>query len=83
MVLCEPQLGKRGLYPTINTKTSNEKVEQMMNLISYSDGDHSLLEIAELIDIPFWELITIVDNLITNGLLRVENQANEDIRKWQ
>ena len=83
MVLCEPQLGKRDLYPTISTKTSNEKVEQMMNLISYSDGDHSLLEIAELIDIPFWELITIVDNLITNGLLRVENQANEDIRKWQ
>ena len=70
MVLCEPQLGKRGLYPTINTKTSNEKVEQMMNLISYSDGDHSLLEIAELIDIPFWELIQLYQKLLNVNLVK-------------
>ena len=69
-VLCEPQLGKRGLYPTISTKTSNEKVEQMMNLISYSDGDHSLLEIAELIDIPFWELIQLYQKLLNNNLVK-------------
>ena len=41
----------------------------MMNLISYCDGTHSLLEIAELIDKPFWELIPIIEKLKGNGLL--------------
>jgi aminopeptidase-like protein len=82
-VLGEPQLGKYGLYPTISTKTSGEQVRSMMDLISYCDGQNSLLEIAELIEKPFCELTIIVDKLTTNGLLRVENLANEDIRKWQ
>jgi aminopeptidase-like protein len=66
---CEPQLGKRGLYPTLSTKESFEEVRIMMDLISYCDGDHSLLEIANIIHVPFWELIPIVDKLIDHELL--------------
>ncbi len=68
-VSCEPQLGKRGLYPSLSNKESGEQVRIMMNLISYCDGDHSLLEIANLIQVPFWELTPIVDKLIDHKLL--------------
>lgn len=68
-VLCEPQLGKRGLYPSLSTKESGEQVRGMMNLISYCDGSLTLLEIANLIEEPFWNLIAIVEKLVTHGLL--------------
>ena len=68
-VFCEPQLGKRGLYPTLSTKESNDQVKTMMNLISYCDGTRTLLEISNLIEEPFWEVNIIVERLIANGLL--------------
>jgi aminopeptidase-like protein len=68
-VLCEPQLGKRGLYPTLSTKTSGQEVLAMMNLIAYADGTMSLLEIAEKIGEPMWELLPIVERLSQAGLL--------------
>ena len=71
-VLCEPQMGKRGLYPTLSTKKSGEQVRLMMNLISLCDGTRSLLEIAESLDIPVWTLYNLVDALISNGLLEVD-----------
>ncbi len=68
-VLCEPQLGKRGLYPNLSTKESGEQVRAMMNLISYCDGSRTLLEIANLIEGPFWDLIIVVEKLVSYGLL--------------
>ena len=45
---CEPQLGKRGLYPSsFNPEQSRTLIHRRMHLLSYSDGKHSLLEIAE------------------------------------
>ena len=68
-VLGEPQLGKRGLYPTLSTKSSGAEVRLMMNLVTWSDGSRSLLEIAELCEAPVWALYDIVDSLIEHGLL--------------
>ena len=68
-VLCEPQLGKRGLYPTLSTKTSSQSVRAMMDLIAYSDGTRSLLDIAEIIGAPMWELAPIYQKLGEQGLL--------------
>ena len=67
--LCEPQLGKRGLYPTLSTKETNKDICTMMNLISYCDGRLTLLEIAELVGDPFWELIPIIKKLIAHQIL--------------
>ena len=42
--MCEPQLGKRGLYPNLSSKnTGGKTVKSMMNLISYCDGDQGTL----------------------------------------
>ncbi len=68
-VLGEPQLGKRGLYPTLSTKESGALVRTMMNMISYSDGEHDLLTIAEKINAPFNELVPIVEKLIAAEIM--------------
>jgi len=68
-VYCEPQLGKRGLYPTLSTKSSGAEVRLMMNLITWSDGTRSLLEIADLCEVPVWDLYPIVNKLVEHQLL--------------
>jgi aminopeptidase-like protein len=74
-VFCEPQLGKRGLYPTLSTKGAGMQVRAMMNLISYCDGNHSLLEIAEIIGEPIWKLMEILKPLIVNGLINTNESG--------
>ena len=68
-VLGEPQLGRRGLYPTLSTKKSNSDVRMMMDLISWSDGKSSLLEIAEEMGVPMWDLYPIIDLLLEHKLI--------------
>ena len=70
IVYCEPQLGKRGLYPTISTKSSGVQVRDMMNFLAYTDGKLSTLEIAEKINVPIWELNETVENLKKAGILK-------------
>lgn len=67
----EPQLGKRGLYPTISMKTSANEVRLMMDLITWSDGTYSLLDIADKCGVPIWDLYPIVDKLVTHNLLDI------------
>ena len=51
-VLCEPQMGKRNLYPTTsivgggNKKIGDVTVRQLMNVISFADGQHNFEELA-------------------------------------
>lgn len=68
-VICEPQLGKRGLYPTLSTKESKKLVSTMMNLIAYCDGTRDLIDVADMIGVPMWELFGIIKTLKANQLL--------------
>jgi aminopeptidase-like protein len=68
-VLCEPQLGKRGLYPTLGTKDPGPLVRKMINLLTFCDGKLDLLGVAERIREPAWELFPIVDRLVEHKLL--------------
>ena len=70
-VLCEPQLGKRGLYPTISTKTSGAIVKNMMNFIAYVDGNNDLIDIANIIGVQAEELFDIVDKMKTAKLIKM------------
>lgn len=71
-VLCEPQLGPRGLYPTLSTRDSSEMVANLMNLLAYSDGSSDLLAIADTIGVPAWELRDTVAVLEQHGLLTLQ-----------
>ena len=68
-VLCEPQMGRRGLYSTLSTKEENQEVKLMMNFLSLSDGQTSLLKIAESLNVPMWELYELVDKLKSYSLI--------------
>ena len=68
---CEPQLGKRGLYPTISQKGTYDAVVSLCDFIAYADGKNDLIGISEIIGVPTSELITIKDKLIANNLLEV------------
>jgi aminopeptidase-like protein len=68
--LGEPQLGKRGLYPTVSFAGSAEGwVRDMKNILAYSDGEHDLLSIAELVGAPFTRCLEIAEKLTAAGLL--------------
>ena len=67
--LCEPQLGKRGLYPTISQKGSYNEVKAMTDLIAYSDGSNDLIDISNIISVPIEKLIPIVEKLMACDLL--------------
>lgn len=67
--LCEPQLGKRGLYPTISQKGSYYSIKSMVDFIAYADGKHDLLEISETIGVAVKELIPVIEKLRQNELL--------------
>lgn len=71
-VLCEPQLGKRGLYPTISQKgTYKNNVRVIQNLLAYADGMSDLIEISNSINEPIEELAKTIDILLAEGLVKV------------
>lgn len=68
-VPCEPQLGKRGLYPTISQKGTYEAFRAMQHFTAYADGRNDLIGISELIGTPVDQLIPIVAKLTEHKLL--------------
>jgi aminopeptidase-like protein len=66
----EPQLGKRGLYPTLSTATSGLSVRTMMNVLAFADGTLDLIALADRIGAPAGDLIPIIQALVQAGLLR-------------
>ena len=51
---CEPQLGRRGLYAAVGgDKNAAAANMAMLWILNLSDGEHSLLDIAERADLPF------------------------------
>ena len=69
LILCEPQLSKRGLYPDLSTKNSKKESKTLFDLISWSDGSKDLLEISEIINVPIWNLYDLVEKLKEKKLI--------------
>lgn len=68
----EPQLGKRGLYPTISRKDAYDAVVVMMNFMAYADGKNDLITISNIIKQPIDVLIPIIDKLNNAKLMYIE-----------
>jgi aminopeptidase-like protein len=67
--LCEPQLGKRNLYPDVSKKQNWGSVIDMVNVLSFADGNDDLIELSEKIQLPFTKSLAIADVLNREGLL--------------
>lgn len=69
----EPQMGRRGLYPNVSQKGSADSVKLMMDFLSCCDGNLSVLDIAELLTVPAWELFDIIEALKKHKLIETVN----------
>jgi aminopeptidase-like protein len=68
-VYCEPQMGKRGLYPNISTKDTVQITRSFMNLIAYSNGKRSMLDIAEKINTYIGDFYPYLEILIESEII--------------
>lgn len=71
-VMCEPKMDKRNLYPTISKKETNKNIKLMMNFISLCDGATYLIDIAENLNVPIWNLYDIIDKLNEFKLIKIK-----------
>lgn len=82
----EPQLGRRGLYPTINSaetwKASNDSVmdsrtflNRLLTVLNWSDGEHPMLDIAAKAGVPLAALQPVIERLEEKGLLKFAPRA--------
>ena len=68
-VLGEPQLGRRGLYPTLSHKGNHDEVAAMLDFTAYADGQNDLIDISKILGVPIKILVDIVEKLSAHDLL--------------
>lgn len=67
----EPQLGRRGLYEGLGAGESRRaQAIALLWTLNLSDGDHSLLAIAERAELPYAAIKTAAESLVAAELLR-------------
>ena len=67
----EPQLGKYGLYPTISQKGSADYTRKLTNIIAYLNGKNTVLNIAEILNVSFNEVLEIIMQLNEKNLINI------------
>jgi aminopeptidase domain protein len=70
MVFGEPQLGKRGLYPTLSQKGSYDEVIAMLDFLAYADGKNDLIAISDRIGVAVADLLPIARKMYKADLIR-------------
>lgn len=58
-ILCEPQMGKRNLYPHLSQKKTNHQIRNYMNFLQYADGKNDLKKISNIIKLKFKDTLKI------------------------
>jgi len=69
IIKCEPQLGKRDLYPTISQKGNNTNLNTRMDVLAYADGNYNLFDISNKIRKNLKLVISEVMILEKHGLI--------------
>jgi aminopeptidase-like protein len=70
-VLGEPQLGKRGLYPSLSTRESGKQVRNIKNLLAYADGTRDFIDLCQVAAVPWREAANILTTLAAAGLVKI------------
>ena len=68
-ILCEPQMSKRGLYPSLSRKNETKLSKHYMNFLQYADGMNSLEKISKLITLNEYQTKKIFIKLKKNNLV--------------
>ncbi|ESU20825.1 hypothetical protein FCR2A7T_11410 [Flavobacterium cauense R2A-7] len=72
----EPQLGKRGLYPTLmKIEDRGESLKRLLYLLNYSDGKHSVLDIANKMNTTVMSFQNEIQSLIAKDLLKKKDHV--------
>jgi aminopeptidase-like protein len=76
--MCEPQLGKRGLYRSIGgDSTENVNELALLWVLNQSDGSNSLLDIAEKSGMNFSAILKAANKLREHNLLQEQSYKEE------
>jgi aminopeptidase-like protein len=78
---CEPQLGRRNLYRSTGGEAIGVEMDARLWVLNLSDGEHSLLDIAERSGLPFWRINDAAELLHQSGLLSIAVNANDKGRR--
>ncbi len=65
---CEPNLGKRGLYHTLNQGITKKPIST--DFLAYCDGKNDVLDIASKLNIQAYELKELIDKIKIYGLIK-------------
>ena len=76
---CEPQLGKRGMYPNLSKKGGYSNIRTMMNILAYADGKIDLIELANIIEEDVINLYPIIEKLIKANLIERKHFITDTI----
>ena len=68
---CEPQLGKRDLYRSTGGNSIGAEINARLWVLNLSDGEHSLLDIAERSGLSFSTISDAAKLLFERGLLSI------------
>jgi aminopeptidase-like protein len=67
---CEPNLGKRGLYPSTGGQNHKEQqIKSILALVAYCDGEHDIIDIANKHEVKASIYIPVIKSLLEYGLL--------------
>ncbi len=76
---CEPQLGKRGLYPSVSKpKGNNSFIQSMMWLLNYSDGTNDLISIIQKSNLPPNDVYEALEALLASEII-CSNEVEEEM----
>ncbi len=57
-IICEPNLGKRNLYPTVSQKgTHGAEIKNRMDIIALSNGENSIFKIAQMLNLNLQKVL--------------------------
>jgi aminopeptidase-like protein len=77
---CEPQLSKRGLYPTTGGGLGDERrLQDTMLVLNWCDGERDLLDVAERSERPIWALREVAEELLSHRLLQIPERGAEQL----
>ncbi len=62
-ILCEPQLSRRKMYPTLSIKNNYQESKAIMDIISYCDGKNDLIDISNKVNLSVFEVQKIIKML--------------------